>query len=53
MQRLKNTGMPLPPRPNGSLLAGALIGTAIMTVAAQAMALGIGAAINAATLKNG
>ena len=49
MQRLKNTGIPLPPRPNGSLLAGAVIGTAIITIAVQAMALGIGAAINAAT----
>jgi hypothetical protein len=53
MQRLKNTAIPLPPRPHGSLLAGMVIGTAIMTIAAQAMALGVGAAINAATLKNG
>ncbi|HEY4172113.1 MAG TPA: hypothetical protein VGM42_03735 [Rhodopila sp.] len=52
MQHLKTTGIPLPPRPNGSLLAGVLIGTAIMTIAAQAMALGIGAAINSATQKD-
>lgn len=53
MQRLKKSEYPRPPRPNGSLLAGMVIGTAIMTIATQAMALGIGAAINAATLKNG
>ncbi|HEX4366794.1 MAG TPA: hypothetical protein VH023_08200 [Rhodopila sp.] len=47
MQRLRNTGMNLPPRPNGSLLAGAVIGTAIMTIALQAITLGIGAAISA------
>lgn len=52
MQRLKNTGIPRPPRPDGSLLAGALIGTAIMTIATQAMVLGIGAAIQATTLKS-
>ena len=52
MQRLKNNENPLPPRPNGSLLAGMVIGTAIMTIATQAMAMGIGAAIQAATLKN-
>jgi len=51
MQRLKNTERPLPPKPNGSLMAGIVIGAAIMTIATQAMALGIGAAIQAATLK--
>jgi hypothetical protein len=45
MQRLKNTENPLPPNPIGSLLAGMVIGAAIMTIATQAMALGIGAAI--------
>jgi hypothetical protein len=52
MQRLKKPESPLPPGPNGSLLAGMVIGTAIMTIATQAMALGIGAAMQAATLKN-
>ncbi len=52
MQRLKNTGKPQPPRPGGSWLAGMMIGTAIMTLATQAMVLGAGAAaINNATFK--
>lgn len=45
MQRLKNTGNPPQPRPGGSWLAGMLIGTAIMTLATQAMVLGASAAI--------
>ena len=53
MQRLKNTANPPPPGPGGSWLAGAIIGTAIMTMATQAMVLGAGAAIKAATLKGG
>jgi hypothetical protein len=45
VQRLKNTGNSSPSRPNGSLLAGVIVGTVIITIATQAMALGIGAAI--------
>jgi hypothetical protein len=52
MQRFKNTGSP-PPRPGASWLAGMLIGTAIMTMATQAMVLGAGAAIQDATMKRG
>lgn len=51
MQRLKNTSNPPPPRPNGSWLAGMMIGTAIMTMATQAMVLGVGAAVQHATFK--
>jgi len=51
MQRLKNTGNQPAPRPSGSWLAGMIIGTAIMTMATQAMVLGAGAAIQDATLK--
>ena len=51
MQRLRDTASPPPPGPGGSWLAGAIIGTAIMTMATQAMVLGAGAAIKAATLK--
>ncbi|MDR3530460.1 MAG: hypothetical protein P4L90_07920 [Rhodopila sp.] len=51
MQRHKNTGDRPPPRPGGSWLAGMVIGTAIMAMATQAMALGAGLAINNATLK--
>ncbi|MDB5398034.1 MAG: hypothetical protein QOD93_7428 [Acetobacteraceae bacterium] len=52
MQRLKSTGSPPMPRPGGSWLAGMMIGTAIMTLATQAMMLGAGAAIKNATLKD-
>jgi hypothetical protein len=51
MDRLKNTSYPPPPRPSGSWLAGMVIGTTIMTMATQAVMLGAGAAINAATFK--
>jgi hypothetical protein len=51
MQRLRTTANPPPPGFAGSWLAGAIIGTAIMTMATQAMALGAGAAIKAATWK--
>jgi hypothetical protein len=51
MQRRKSTSDPPPPRPGGSWLAGMMIGTAIMTMAAQAMVLGAGAAITDVTLK--
>ncbi len=53
MARLKNTGSPPPPRSGGHWLAGMLIGTAIMTMATQAMVLGAGAAIKDSTLKGG
>src|ERR1700692_2962298 len=48
MQRLRNTGIPLPPRPGGSWLLGMVIGTTIMTMATQAIVLGAGAAIQGA-----
>jgi hypothetical protein len=51
--RLKNTGSMPTPRPVGHWLAGALIGTAIMTMATQAIILGAGVAIKDATLKGG
>ena len=51
MRRLKATDNSLPPRPNGSWLAGMVIGTTIMAIAAQAMMLGAGVAIRDATLK--
>jgi hypothetical protein len=51
MQRLRTTAYPPPPGPGGSWLAGAIIGTVIMTMATQAMVLGAGTAIKAATLK--
>jgi hypothetical protein len=53
MERLKNTGTPPPSRPGGSWLAGMMIGSAIMTMATQAMMWGAGAAIKDATLKDG
>ena len=52
MQRHKTTSNP-PPRPGGSWLAGMMIGTAIMTMATQAIVLGAGAAMTDATLKGG
>jgi hypothetical protein len=51
MQRQKDTGGRPTPSPAGNLLAGAMIGAAIMTIATQAMMLGVGAAIKDATLK--
>ncbi|WP_158258456.1 hypothetical protein [Rhodopila globiformis] len=42
-----------PPRPPGSWLAGALIGSAILTMATSAVMLGAGAAIQDATLHGG
>ncbi len=52
MQRLKMPDRPPSPRPGGvSWLAGMMIGTAIVTMATQAMMLGAGAAIKGATLK--
>jgi hypothetical protein len=53
MQRSRSGGHQPPPGPNGSWLAGAIIGTAILTMATQAMMLGAGAAIKDATLKGG
>jgi hypothetical protein len=53
MQRMKNTGSPPAPRPVGSWLAGMVIGSAIMTMATQAIVLGASKAINDATLKRG
>ncbi|HYZ23359.1 MAG TPA: hypothetical protein VE690_14505 [Rhodopila sp.] len=50
MQRMKTTPMP-PPRPAGSLLAGAMIGSTIMAMAAQAMLVGAGAALQGASVK--
>jgi hypothetical protein len=51
MQRLRNTGNPPTPRQGGSWWVGMVIGTAIMTMATQAIVLGAGAAIQDATLK--
>ena len=51
MQRLKADGSMPTPRPGGSLLAGAAIGVAILTMAAQAMMLGAGTAIKNTMLK--
>jgi hypothetical protein len=43
MQRMKEASVP-PQRPSGSLLAGALIGSAILTMATQAALFGFGSA---------
>ncbi|WP_428488812.1 hypothetical protein [Rhodopila sp.] len=51
MQRHRTTSDPPPRRPDGSWLVGMMIGTAIMTMATQAMVLGAGAAISDAALK--
>jgi hypothetical protein len=51
MHRLKNTGSGPGPRPSGNWLAGMVIGSAIITMATQAILLGAGAAIKDATLK--
>ncbi len=51
MQRLKaSPGFPAP-SPPGLLLAGILIGGAVMTMATSAVMLGAGAAIQNATLR--
>jgi len=42
-----------PPGPFGSWLAGALIGSAILTMATSAMMLGAGAAIQGTTVQDG
>jgi hypothetical protein len=53
MQRMKvGEGTP-PQRPGGSWLAGMVIGSAIMTMATQAMLMGTTAAIRDSTLKGG
>jgi hypothetical protein len=51
MQRHKNTTPTPTPRPTGNWLAGMMIGSVIVTMAAQAMLLGAGGAINGATRK--
>jgi hypothetical protein len=51
MQRLKVSESAPPPRPGGNWLAGMVIGSAIMTMAAQAMIFGSTAAIRDSTLK--
>ena len=54
MQRLKNTGGgPGPRPPGGNWLMGMVIGSAIMTMAAQAMVAGATAAMGQVTLKGG
>jgi hypothetical protein len=53
MQRMKvGDGAP-PQRPGGNWLAGMVIGSAIMTLATQAILLGTSAAIRDSTLKGG
>lgn len=53
MQRLKTTAPGPTPRPGGNWLAGMMIGSAIMTMATQAMLVGATSAISKATLKDG
>jgi hypothetical protein len=53
MQRLKNTEPGPPTRPGSNWLAGMVIGSAIMTMATQAMLVGATAAINKVTLNRG
>jgi hypothetical protein len=53
MQRLKNTELGPVPRPGSNWLAGMVIGSAIMTMATQAMLVGATAAINKVTLSGG
>jgi hypothetical protein len=53
MQRMKIPDPGPTPRPPGSLLAGAMIGSAIMTMATQAILVGAAAAMNHVTLKRG
>lgn len=52
MPRFKETNNPpVPQRPGGSLFAGLLIGTAIISMATQAVVLGVGAALTGVPLK--
>jgi hypothetical protein len=51
MQRLKNAEPGRPPHHGANWLAGMMIGSTIMTMAAQAMLAGATAAINNVTLK--
>jgi hypothetical protein len=51
MQRLKATGPGPNPRPGDNWLAGMVIGSAIMTMATQAILVGATAAINSVTFK--
>jgi hypothetical protein len=54
MQRHKTTAATPTPRPTGNWLAGMMIGSAIVTMAAQAILLGAaGAAISGTTPKRG
>ena len=52
MQRLKNTGSMPTPRPTGNLLAGLMIGSAILTMATHAALLGASVAVKQASIKN-
>lgn len=51
MMRAKNVEFGPGPRPTGSWLAGMMIGSAIMTMAASAMVLGAGRAVKDASMK--
>ena len=53
MPRQKNTGNVPMPHPTGSWIAGAIIGGTILTIATGAVMLGVGVAIQDATLKRG
>jgi hypothetical protein len=53
MRRLKVPEATPPARPSGNWLAGVMIGSAIMTMAAQAIMLGTTAAIRDSALKEG
>jgi hypothetical protein len=53
MQRLKTPESAPTPRSGGNWLAGMMIGSAIMTMATQAILLGATSAISKATLKDG
>ena len=53
MARLKSTGGRPAPHPGGNWLAGMVIGSAILTMATQAMLLGASAAIKDAARKGG
>ena len=53
MQRLKTPEPGPAPRRGGNWLAGMMIGSAIMTMATQAMLAGATSAISKATLKDG
>ncbi len=53
MQRLKTPEPGPPPRHGGNWLAGVMIGSAIMTMATQAMLVGAATALNSVTLKGG